>query len=263
MPGRPLSGALRRVQRCTGVHAAGRRWPALYAPVRAAWRSGAASRGRPLRGAQGPPRARRGAAARRRCAGQAWRRCAAGAGPLQAWHRGRAWRRRAAVRGRARRWRMLPGGAAAGRAALYGRMQRYTPCIRAYPGAGAPGRAEQVLRGRMLAGRMQRYWGACAAAPPHAVPALDMRMRCSSSASGASASHAHAVDRGQLDGPRAAAWAPGQLSGSREAPGPPLRAVQRPGAGQPGAASGQLRSPPDRAPGQLVTAGRLSCRSEP
>ena len=139
----------------------------------------------------------------------------------------------------------------------------HTPCMHAYPGAGAPGRAEQVLRGRMLAGRMQRYWGACAAAPPHAVPALDMRMRCSSSASGASASHAHAVDRGQLDGPRAAAWAPGQLSGSREAPGPPLRAVQRPGAGQPGAASGQLRSPPDRAPGQLVTAGRLSCRSEP
>ena len=262
MPGRPLSGALRRVQRCTGVHAAGRRWPALYAPVRAAWRSGAASRGRPLRGAQGPPRARRGAAA----AGL----CRPGLAPLC----GRGW----AAAGLAPGARLAPpcrcarpgqamedaGRAAAGcRRGAIRAHAAHTPCMHAYPGAGAPGRAEQVLRGRMLAGRMQRYWGACAAAPPHAVPALDMRMRCSSSASGASASHAHAVDRGQLDGPRAAAWAPGQLSGSREAPGPPLRAVQRPGAGQPGAASGQLRSPPDRAPGQLVTAGRLSCRSEP
>ena len=184
MPGRPLSGALRRVQRCTGVHAAGRRWPALYAPVRAAWRSGAASRGRPLRGAQGPLRARRGAAA----AGL----CRPGLAPLC----GRGW----AAAGLAPGARLAPpcrcarpgqamedaGRAAAGcRRGAIRAHAAHTPCMHAYPGAGAPGRAEQVLRGRMLAGRMQRYWGACAASSSacgasarhaHAVPALDMRM---------------------------------------------------------------------------------------
>jgi len=168
------SGAYSDARACTRPGAAGRRCTRLCGPHGAQGPLHGAGRCEALRGRfTGPAAARRSGAA----TGAPGGRC------------GRGW----AAAGLAPGARLAPpcrcarpgqamedaGRAAAGcRRGAIRAHAAHTPCMHAYPGAGAPGRAEQVLRGRMLAGRMQRYWGACAAAPPHAVPALDMRMRC-------------------------------------------------------------------------------------